>query len=151
MKRMIHTALICLAFTGSALCGSPHSVSIEAGGIGGFYSVNYERALVRKGATRLGIRAGISLTSSTIIDFPIALTGLWMPGHNGLEAGACITPELYVADGVTDATMLLSGMLGYRRQLGSGPVFLRCYLNPVVDPSSRKSFAWFGAGAGYGF
>jgi hypothetical protein len=143
--------IFSLAVAAAVYARSPHALSLEAGGIGGFYSANYEHTLAQKGSRTLGLRAGVSLSSSTILDFPLALTGMWMPGRNGLEIGTGITPELYVADGVTDGTVLLSGMLGYRRQVGAGPVFLRCYLSPTMDLASRKRFAWFGAGAGYSF
>jgi len=138
-------------------------IHIEAAGVGGYGSINYERIIPIKSKFKIGARVGLS--TYNLKDFtnkfnpdlilPIAITGLFGYNHK-LEFGVGQTLSNVVRASPTNweperKTNLHGNFtIGYRYQKDEGGIMLRCSYSPIIE--FYKYFRnWGAVGIGYAF
>ncbi len=140
-----------------------NSIYLEAGGIGGIWSLNYEQVIHTKADLRMGVRTGIS--TYPVADYtgrfnpdifiPMALTGVLGQDHC-LELGFgqtfSHTVQTNYADGEPERQSALHSnfTVGYRYRPNKGGILFRCSYTPIID-FNRSYRHWGGLSIGYTF
>ncbi len=138
-------------------------VYLQAFGIGGFGSLNYERIIYRQKDFNLGARIGISTyhiydftnTFNPDLIFPIALNGHYGKTHKiEFGIGQTIVSIVHIVNSDLkprrDANIHANFTLGYRYQKKEGGLFFRCAYTPMIQEYSRYRH-WGGISIGYAF
>ncbi len=142
---------------------SKNAVYIEARGLGGYGSLNYERIVPLKKSISLGIRLGLS--TYKIKDFmgkinpdiivPISLNGLYGKKHK-IEFGIGQTISSLVKIDYSSWTphrevkFSTTFSIGYRYQKNTGGLIYRWSYTPIIE--FNKYFRhWGGMSIGYAF
>ena len=136
---------------------------LEALGIGGFGSLNYERIIFKKRNFLTG--APIGFSTHHLFDFtnklnpdiivPIALSGLYGKQHK-IEFGIGQTFVNIVHVGNSDLNskrqtrMDANFTIGYRYQKENGGLIFRCAYTPMIQDYARYRH-WGGISIGYAF
>lgn len=121
-------------------------VYIEAGGIGGFGSLNYERIFPVKSKMKFGVSLGISTIGLTDFEqefnpdliFPFAVRA-WMGRKHKMEIGIGNTFASTVQVNRTiwepERTLGFHGnfSIGYRYQKENGRMIWRCHYSPILE------------------
>lgn len=136
---------------------------LEALGIGGFGSINYERSLLIKSLHQINGRIGFSTlntrdftnTLNPDFIFPIAINWLYGKNHKlEIGFGQAIT-NIVVASSLngqpTRVTKLNANFnLGYRYQKSTGGFLFRCGYTPIYEHYENYRH-WAGVSFGYAF
>lgn len=136
---------------------------IEAAGIGGYGSINYERIVISKKKWMLNIRSGISTyhikdyttTFNPDIIIPFSINGLYGTNHK-IELGIGQTLTNIVYADVTafkpkrKTHIYTTGSIGYRYQKNTGGLFFRCTYTPIIGFNDTFKH-WAGVSFGYSF
>ena len=138
-------------------------IYLEAGGVGGYGSVNYERIIHNKEKLMFALRLGLS--SYHILDFtsklnPDILIPLFISGYFGgnhkIEMGFGQTISNIVHADLTNfqpkrITNFSTGFsIGYRYQKNTGGIILRFAYTPIIE-INRNFRHWAGISTGYSF
>lgn len=136
---------------------------LEAWGIGGYGSLNYERIILEKANLRILGRIGIStynITDYTTkfnpdIIFPIAINGLYGNNHK-IEFGFGQTISNIVQANHSnwklkrETNLHANFTIGYRYQKDKGGAIFRCSYTPIIE--FYKFYRhWGGISIGYAF
>ena len=137
----------------------PNSLYLEVGGIGGLYSLNYDRLFTPNIGGRIGFSYfsfssdNFFFPSVTMYMFPIALNYFAGEGSSKFELGAGVTIVTGTADwfGVKGSGTAIAGIIniGYRYQPPEGGFLFRIGLTPIV--SSTGVHPWGGLSIGTAF
>ena len=139
-----------------------NAVFVEAGGLGGFGSLNYERLFIFplfKLGTRLGISTqGLKDFRNTInpsIILPISVSGLFGNIHHAeIGIGQTFSNHVYAHhdDGqpYRKTALHTSFTLGYRYQKVSGGFLLKAAYTPLIENNSAFRH-WAGLSVGYAY
>ena len=146
-----------------------NAVYVELGGNGAWYSVNYERYLMKDASVRIGAMymsvqasAGEASASASWIAVPIMFNYLGLrAGNHALELGAGLDMMHFSGGASTfDATAEASGIvpvgtatLGYRYAAPEGGFLFRAGYTPLffVTTEPKQVFHWAGLSFGYRF
>jgi hypothetical protein len=146
-----------------------NTVYLEIGGIGGFYSLNYDRRIDRNWSVRVGFSfPQLVYPSRPDVIIPLSASYLISLGNSSshnLEFGVGATSvvnlfypsgyNLHYLDYPDNLTIYLSAMVGYRLQPQEGGFNLRilatplCVLYPFATPKILQF--WGGLSIGYTF
>lgn len=140
-----------------------NAVYIEALGMGGYGSVNYERLLFYQKKMHLGLRLGIGtyrlrdfeMNFNPDLTVPFSIHAYYGKTHH-IEIGAGQTFTSIVRASALDfaverkSSLSSNFLLGYRYQKSSGGLLFRLNYSPIV--SSNEAFKhWYGLSVGYAF
>lgn len=136
-----------------------NTVYFEVGGIGGWYSINYDRIFLVKNKIKLSSGIGISLSvfqfdKENNIKFryspriPLQLNLLVGQYKHNLKLGFGTTPYWYKDQKIYLASFFI---IGYRYQKPDGGVFYNVEFSPNIYDWEFKFFPWGGIGIGYSF
>ena len=142
---------------------SQNTFYLEAGGIGGYGSFNYERIIPVKVNLKAGVTIGIStykLTDYTTkfnpdIIIPISINGLYGNNHK-IEFGVGQTMSSIIQIDHSNLKPIrifnLHGnfKIGYRYQKDKGGIMFRCSYTPIIE-FYRRYRHWAGISIGYAF
>lgn len=180
MRNIILTlALLCfLLSTGKAQNDNiaKNSVYFEIGGLGGFYSFNYDRILFKTNNFTFSGRVGMAPLISTNVndkiywDFfpriPIALNAMTGKKNHHFKFGLAYTPYYYNESKYSDMNViqpcivtppvkqwnhLFSLVIGYRFQKAENGMYLSVDVIPVNYKKGITFSPWAGIGIGYSF
>ncbi len=140
-----------------------NSIYIEALGMGGYGSVNYERLLLQQKKLHIGVRLGVGTyrlrdfetNLNPDITIPFSVNAYYGKTHH-IEVGVGQTFTSIVGaspyDFEVERTNNLSSNLtiGYRYQKSSRGLVFRVNYSPIIS-SSRPYKHWFGMSIGYSF
>jgi hypothetical protein len=127
---------------------------IEIGGVGGHYSLNYDRVLLETNIMNLS--AGIGL-SHGIIESDMKLTPRIpirvnvfrsIMGNHNAELGVAYNPY-YTA--YNDLYHSIFANIGYRYQDPSGGLFIKAGFSPMIFNNAMKFIPWGAISVGYSF
>ncbi len=139
-----------------------NAVYIEALGIGGYGSLNYERVLFKRNRLDFNIRLGLSTYHTNDFTnrfnpdliFPLAISALY--GHNHhieIGAGKVISSVVYLNEEEFRASRRLrfnsNVFVGYRYQRNEGGFIYRVTYSPLFTENVR--WTWGGVSIGYVF
>ena len=138
-------------------------VYLEAAGIGGYGSVNYERLILDKYQIGLGIRIGISTyhlkdyRNKFNPDFiiPFSVNSYYGKNHKvevgiGEVLGNIVHADFEKATTIRKTKFHTAFSVGYRYQRENGGFFFRCVYSPIIE--QNKYFRhWGGIAVGYSF
>ncbi len=140
---------------------SKNFIYLEAGGIGGVGSINYERIFYN--VKKLAFSARIGLGTYNIIDFtrkfnpdlfiPISLYGTWGNDHK-IEVGIGETMSNVVHYSLTEHVPERSSefhsnfTIGYRYQKKGGRFIFKCSYSPIIEKNKQYRH-WGGISFGY--
>lgn len=142
---------------------SPNILYLEAGGIGGYGSLNYEKIISIKEKLKIGVRIGVgtyNLTDYTTkfnpdIIIPIAINGLY--GNNNkivFGFGQTISNIVQVnhSNWKPDRKTNLHAnfIIGYRYQKDTGGFMVSCSYTPIIEFYNLYRH-WAGISIGYAF
>ncbi len=162
---LIASFLLSLTSFGQLRSFEPHSrnvVFVEAGGIGGYGSLNYERALVQRNRFDFNFRAGVStyhikdFTNKLNPDliFPLSISAMY--GHNHhleIGAGKVLTSFTYFNEETGGPGRQLrtnnNVFVGYRYERDEGGLMFRVTYSPLFTEDVR--WTWGGVSIGYAF
>ncbi len=138
-------------------------IYLEAAGVGGNGSINFERILYGKEYLMFTVRCGIS--TYHIVDYsnklnpdiliPFALNGLYGQNHK-IELGVGETYSNIVHSDLTDfkpkrvSNFNTIFSIGYRYQKNTGGIVFRCAYTPIVE-FNKYLRHWAGISFGYSF
>ena len=142
---------------------SQNILYIEAGGIGGYGSLNYERIIPVEKILKIGVRIGLStynLTDYTTkfnpdIIIPIAITGLYGNNHKIVFGFGQTISNIVKANHSNWKIERKSNIhsnftIGYRYQKERGGIMVSCNYTPIIE--FYKSYRhWAGISIGYAF
>lgn len=142
---------------------SQNTLYLEAGGIGGYGSLNYERIIPVKVNLKIGARIGIStynITDYTTkfnpdIIIPIAINGLYGNNHKiefgfGQIMSSIIQTDLSNWKPDRKINLHANFTIGYRYQKDKRGIMFRCSYTPVIE--FYKFYRhWAGISIGYAF
>lgn len=125
---------------------------------GGFFGIEYQRAIYQKGKWMLNAVVGAHLLPSiTISDFSFSAQLLgdvtFTDSKHYLEFGISTSATFHALDSPTPLYGVAAGLLiGYRMQPSKG-FFLRVYFNPTIFSidGALVPLPWIGLGLGYSF
>ena len=138
-------------------------IYLEAGGVGGYGSVNYERVLYNKERLMFAMRLGIS--SYHIKDYlnklnpdilmPLFISGFFGGNHKIEMALGQTISNIVHADLVNFQPKRITNFstafsIGYRYQKNTGGIILRCAYTPIIE-FNRNFRHWAGISTGYSF
>lgn len=138
-------------------------VYLEAGGIGGYGSLNYERIIPIKAKLKIGLRIGVSTYNLTdyTADFnpdlilPIAVNLLYGNNHKMIVGlGQTISniiqanPENWEPERKTNFHANFT--IGYRYQKAQGGIMISCSYTPIIEFYNVYRH-WAGLMIGYAF
>jgi hypothetical protein len=167
MKNCFPLFILLIAQLAVAQVDSTHTASnsiyLEAGGAGGYGSLNYERACYRKKNVLLALRIGAGIyhlndyttTFNPDILIPLAINSCYGKSHK-LELGLGQTLATIVRAGETDfkpkrvLNFHSNFSIGYRYQKKTSGLFLRCAYTPIIE-FNRYFRHWAGISIGYSF
>lgn len=162
MKTLLLSILICVSFVVLGKGDAPglkssiekNTFYFELGGNGGFYSVNYDRIILRVKIVHLSIRTGYSVfPSKNNEDFnyiiPLEAILLFGEKNNFLELGAGKSIEYESNNNSSNITTFRFGYRyisdkGLMARAGVVPIVFSLFGNDVVG-------IWAGLGIGYAF
>jgi hypothetical protein len=140
-----------------------NTLFLEAGGLGGYGSLNYEKLILHKNQIMSTIRVGIS--TYRVVDFtnkfnpdvilPVTFNALYGQNHK-IELGIGNTFSTIVRASLPDmkATRTLDFntifSFGYRFQKNTGGVMYRCAYTPILEFNEYLRH-WLGISFGYSF
>lgn len=140
-----------------------NTVYIEALGMGGYGSLNYERQLYQKKKLHIGVRLGVGTYRlrdfetklNPDITLPFSLNAYYGKTHH-IEVGLGQTFTSIVGASPVDFkverqnTLSSNFTIGYRFQRSSRGMMFRVNYSPII--SLNQSFKhWYGASIGYSF
>jgi hypothetical protein len=140
-----------------------NAIFLEAGGLGGYGSINYEKLILHKNLLMSTIRVGIStyhfvdFTNKFNPDIILPVTINVMYGeHHKIELGIGNTFSSVVRAGfptmepkrTLEFNSLLS--IGYRFQKNTGGLIYRCAYTPILEFNDNIRH-WLGISFGYSF
>lgn len=147
-----------------------HTIFLELGGNGGFYSINYDRIMLTKESWKLAGRAGamfyrsesdhLQSKSSTWFAVPLEVSYLRGRSNHLLELGVGVTPLYHAyatleSSHVKEVRLLPVARIGYRYQRNEGGMFYKAGFTPMAqfdkEENSNQScvLPWFGLAIGY--
>lgn len=177
MKHIKLLALLCI-FTASPVLAqeSPeplrrHSLFVEFGGNGGYYSFNYDRIMLAKPKWKMSARVGAmyyreSLSyledgNQNLLTIPVELSYLRGAGNHHLELGLGVTAlyehyQDFEGSDVTQIMCLPAARVGYRYQKRDGGFFFKTGLTPMLQIkdsqykyNKTQGILWAGIAFGY--
>ena len=129
-----------------------NSIYLELGGLGGAYSINYERSFYFN--TSFGLRAGIGFSPS-LLDFefsprfPVRTILFYEIKNHVIESGLGITTYMRDYDIRREVTMeadiALLGQLGYRYNFKHSKGFAGIAFTPLLYEKNRDGILPWGA------
>ena len=139
---------------------SYNSVYCELGGNGLYYSINYERLILKSKIANYGLRGGIAFftinTNRDLLSFPFEFNIIFGQNKSHIEfaPGYTLIHEHQVDEKNWGSILFLR--LGYRYQKGSGGFVFRAGFTPYTDFlidywDTPQLSLWFGISAGYSF
>ncbi len=140
-----------------------NSIYLEAGGIGGFGSLNYERMVFIKNHFTFAARFGLSTYNikdytnkfNPDLVFPIVLNACYGKNHK-IECGigetftALVQADLEALKPKRTTNFHLNFNIGYRYQKNTGGIILRCGYTPIITYHQYYRH-WLGVSIGYAF
>ena len=138
-------------------------IYIEAFGIGGYGSLNYERIIPVKAKLRIGLRIGVSTYNikdyttefNPDIIIPIAINGIYGNDHKvEFGFGQTISNMVQVShsnwEPERETHIHANFTIGYRYQKDKGGVVIRCSYTPIIELYKYYRH-WGGISIGYAF
>lgn len=138
-------------------------IYIEAAGIGGYGSLNYERVVLKKIDLLLCIRVGLSTYNlrdyttrfNPDILIPIAINGLYGNNHKiEIGIGQMISNIVYANHSnwkpERETNIHANFTIGYRFQKEKGGLIFRCNYSPIIE-FYKYYRHWGGISIGYAF
>ncbi|MBA4852466.1 hypothetical protein [Emticicia sp. BO119] len=140
-----------------------NSIYVEALGMGGYGSINYERFIYQQKKLHIGVRLGVGTyrlrdfetNLNPDITIPFALNAYYGKTHHA-EVGIGQTFTSIVGASTVDFRVNRQNSLssnftvGYRYQKSNGGMMVRVNYSPIV--SINQSFKhWYGLSVGYSF
>jgi hypothetical protein len=140
-----------------------NAVYIEALGMGGYGSINYERLLYQKKKLHIGVRLGVGTyrlrdfetNLNPDVTIPFSINAYYGKTHH-VELGVGQTFTSIVGASSVDVkverqnTLSSNFTIGYRYQKSSRGMIFRINYSPII--SSTQSFKhWYGLSIGYAF
>jgi len=131
-------------------------VSVELGGNGFIYSLNYSRLVCRRWIIRMGFVTLFDATDHSEYGFPFEIYSRSISGKHRFEIGAGLTSALITEKGYKkDFNMFAFLRFGYGYLKPGGRFYYRFGFTPIIDFTSElnnKPFIPFGGiSAGYTF
>jgi hypothetical protein len=167
MKNYFFLFILLIAQLAVAQVDSTHTASnsiyLEAGGAGGYGSLNYENVCYRKKNILVALRIGVGIyhlndyttTFNPDILIPLAINSCFGKNHK-LELGVGQTLATIVRARETDfkpkrvLNFHSNFSIGYRYQKKTSGLFFRCAYTPIIE-FNRYFRHWAGISIGYSF
>jgi hypothetical protein len=125
-----------------------NSFQLDAGGPGGFYSINYERIFVNKDRYKFAAQLGMAIGEGVL--FNLSLNNLISFRKHHVEIG--ISSSLSLPYKSNNPQVFLVPKVGYRIQKPKGRWLFKAMFNPWISFSGSKPFfPWGGLTLGYTF
>jgi hypothetical protein len=167
--KLFHIIILLLSFSCKAKSQldtnyiAQNSIYIEAGGIGGYGSLNYERIIFIKEKLKIGMRIGVStynLTDYTIkfnpdIIIPIAINGVYGNKHKIVVGFGQTVSNIVEANRPNWEPKRKTNLhgnftIGYRYQKDTGGIMVSCGYTPIIEFYNSYRH-WAGILIGYAF
>lgn len=134
---------------------SLNAVYVEALGVGGFYSLNYERRI----SEIISLRGGFTAWNG-LVGFPLMVNGLLGQDGDYFEIGVGLVPgytpisllssRSFIIRGTGNEVVYGTATLGYRYQPHDGGLLFRISFTPIFE-RHNTFMSWGGISAGYAF
>lgn len=154
-RLLINIFFILIIFSPSYLCqninSTPNTVYLEVGGNNVFYSLNYEKELIKNFSPRLGFsimpiteysNSGKHANSKLFVTF-MSNYFVNIKNNHSIELGGGVSYGL--------ETLFPAIAIGYRYSPYEGGIIFKLTFTPLLNKEIFDVFPWFGIGIGIRF